>query len=114
MENQSSGKGRKFTRTDFLNIRQLIIQGIPLKVIAKKYKVNDKRIKSVYREFNEQMIKVRTSYKPAVMGYKDDSYYTEDEMIEGMPLYHYNELSDSEKAFYEIRTGIRKFNKVNR
>jgi hypothetical protein len=114
MEKELIGKSRKLTRQDFLDIRQLIIEGWPMGFIARRYGVTYRKINRHYKKFDDEMSRVRVFHHRVSLGHKDCSYYTEEEMIEGMPHYSYNELSNSEKAFYEIRTGIRKFNTVKR
>jgi hypothetical protein len=114
MENELIGKNRKLTRQDFLDIRQMIIQGWPMGFIARRYGVTYRKINRHYKKFDDEMSRVRVFNNRVSLGHKDCSYYTEEEMIEGIPQYSYKGLSKSEKAFYEITTGIRKFNKVQR
>ena len=114
MENVLIGKNKKLTRQDFLDIRQLIIEGWPMGFIAKRYRISSKKLDRHYKKFSDEMAKVRIFHNSVTLGHKDTAYYTEEEMIEGIPVYSYKELGDSERAFYEIKTGIRKFNTVNR
>lgn len=108
MEKELSGK-EGLTRQDFLDIRELILQGMPLELIARRYKVGYERIAGVYYYFEIEVKKLRIRGPNAMIGHKDEPYFTEEEMLAGYPTYSYKDLSKTEKAFYELKINKKKY-----
>ena len=91
---------RYFTRKELLDIRQAIIDGDIIEMIAYKYNVGTKVIRYLFRDFIHTMDALRIPSGEYKLGHKDDSYYTEEELLEGLPTYKWEDLDHYEKKFY--------------
>jgi hypothetical protein len=107
MENQEKLIGdylqytkRYFTRKELLDIRQAIVDGDIIEIIAYKYKVGTKVIRYLFKDFIQTMDALRIPSGEYKLGHKDDSYYSEEEMLEGLPQYKWEDLDYYEKKFY--------------
>ena len=77
-------------------IYNLISRGKTLYQIIKLEKVS---VSSLHLLFDE----IQKPVSRGKIGYRDDAYWTEDEMINGFRIPTYNELSESEKLIYNMR-----------
>ena len=77
-------------------IYNLISRGKTLYQIIKLEKVS---VSSLHLLFDE----IQKPVSRGKIGYRDDAYRTEDEMINGFRIPTYNELSESEKLIYNMR-----------
>ena len=91
---------KKFNRAELLDIRQRIIDGHPIHYIAKVYKVDRLVVQELFKEFILTLDSIRKYSPRAVIGNKNTSYLTEEEMLAGPPVYTLDELSKLEKHFY--------------
>ena len=91
---------KKFNRAELLDIRQRIIDGHPIYYICKVYKVDRLVVQELFKEFILTLDSIRKYSPRAVIGNKNTSYFTENEMLAGLPVYTWEELSKLEKHFY--------------
>jgi AraC-like DNA-binding protein len=73
-------------------VNTFLVAGWKLEEIADHLGMCKKTLHSYY--------KMEYTYKVVTMGYKNEPYMTEEEMIQGFQC-SYNDLSDSEKEIYE-------------
>ena len=74
----------------------LIRRGFTIYQIIKLERVS---VSSLHLLFDE----IQKPVSRGKIGYRDDAYWTEDEMINGFRIPTYNELSESEKLIYNMR-----------
>jgi hypothetical protein len=96
------------TAEDIKQIKKDVELGESLHNINRRYTSENKAYKSVLWTF---LKKLKRSYPPnvssGILGYKDEPYETEEQMAT-KPTYDYNDLSESEKSFYEIKENGKK------
>lgn len=78
-------------RKDFINRRNYINNKILASVDAEIYNHRKNRTKKV------------KNINPVDLGYKNESYLSEEEMIQGYVVPTFNELSESEKEIYKTK-----------
>lgn len=77
-------------------IYNLISRGKTLYQIIKLEKVSVSSLHLLFEEIQKPVSRGK-------IGYRDDAYWTEDEMINGFRIPTYNELSESEKLIYNMK-----------
>lgn len=82
-------------------IKQYINQGMNLKEIARKVDVSFYSVDLIFADLMAQR-KSRNKFVSEYMGFKDESYYTEEELITGIDYssYTWENLTEEEKQFY--------------
>ena len=77
-------------------IYNLISRGKTLYQIIKLEKVSVSSLHLLFEEIQKPVSRGK-------IGYRDEAYWTEDEMINGFRVPTYNELSESEKVIYNMK-----------
>jgi transposase-like protein len=96
----SSITKKSFTRQEILNIAESIIKGYNIVGIARKYKVNDKVIDKIFKEFLMHKANRDNILVTGCLGHKDVEYYEEEELLNLDLEYTWEKLSEVEKQFY--------------
>lgn len=98
-------KKKKLTGSNKLIVRA-IQKGIPEDLIRSFYNLTETEYNFVYYQvINNLLWKKAKSledikYHEPGFGFKDEAYYTEEEMIQGIPNYTWKDLPRNEKEFY--------------
>ena len=86
---------------DIKHIKKDVISGESIHTINKRYTSKNKAHKALLWTFLKQL---KNGYPPnvssGILGNKNEPYGTEKQM-ETKPIYNYEDLSESEKSFYE-------------
>jgi hypothetical protein len=92
----------KLNRKQKLDLRQSLIDGVPLYIIARVYGVSQAAISNRYSDLLERLAQ-KVPGRNAEIGYKNEPYYVEEEEMLTTPKYSYQELSETEKQIYDGR-----------
>jgi hypothetical protein len=98
------GNIKDFDLDQIKRIGKKVAQGVPIEQISKDFNLSrDKvivRIEYYLKNFDSYgNFKLLSGYYNRI-GNKTEAYYTEKEMLNDVPKYHWEELSDYEKQFY--------------
>ncbi len=93
---------RVFTRKEALSIADSIIRGHNIIQIAKKYKVSDRVITKIFKEFILNKFDKDNLLITGCLGFKNVAYCSEEELLEYDPKedYTWEKLNIVEKQFY--------------
>jgi hypothetical protein len=95
---------KSFSRKDIIDIRESIIAGCPLLTIGNQYKVSIELLQDIFSELIQGLeflnIKLENK-KEKILGNRQETYYSEEELLLGLPTYIWKDLSITEKQFYK-------------
>jgi len=101
MAKDSQYNGKKYKRVltieEIAQIEMQIYKKVPLQEIRDTFHLTKVLFNGIRRQ-----LKIETKRYPSTgkWGHKDESYYTEEELLKGIPEYTFEELSQQEKQFY--------------
>lgn len=84
------------TKEEVLDIEFYIYQGFPEAVTREKFQIT----KGIYYQIYNNMVLNRNRVYFGTLGAKIEPYYTEEELLKGIPEYTWESLSNKEKQFY--------------
>lgn len=87
---------RVLTDTEIAQIELEIYQGVTEAVIREKFKITRVLYESVYKG----VVFDANNKSTVSLGHKKTAYYTEKELLAGIPEYTFKDLSRHEKQFY--------------
>lgn len=99
------GRGFKFhgrnykrilTVEEIGDIKIAIYKGLTEEEIRSTFQITRMLYLGIYQTM---MLDIKNT-SSAVLGHKNESYYTEEELLKGIPQYTFDELSQQEKEFY--------------
>lgn len=90
---------KDLNRKQKLDLRQCLIDGVPLYQVAKMFNVSATAIGNRYSDLLEQL-SFKKDGSNASIGHKNVAYYTEQEALT-TPSYNYKNLSETEKQIYD-------------
>lgn len=97
-------KNKKYYRKDFkrlsyperLEVIDLINRGFGVYAIVKQVNVSISSLTLLFSDIAKPVSKLK-------LGYKNDTYQSEEEMIKGYQIPTFEELSESEKTIYSMK-----------
>jgi hypothetical protein len=82
------------------SIRRNFLEGVPIKKIARNHNIGIVRLERAFIEVSspkESALLIRSLNK---IGHRNEPYYSEEELLTGIPNYTWESLSRTEKQFY--------------
>jgi|688.fasta_scaffold2062163_2 hypothetical protein len=92
---RSHGKFIYFSPKEIKFVGESIEKGKSTKYLTELFGVGTEKIFRVLEQYLQTLSKKRSR-----LGYKDESYYTEEQMLKGLPQYKWEDLDYYEKQFY--------------
>jgi uncharacterized protein YerC len=82
-------------------VKDLIVQGYSIEAVKHKTNLSYERISSMFLDIRPRANEITQG----VIGFgsKQEPYYTEQEMLNGIPQYTYEDLSEDEKILYNAK-----------